>query len=103
MTLTLKLHNGYEARLKLASSSERVEKFRDWGNYELIVKYDGSGFWVSIYFRRAVKAVKPRTVMAIDLNFDNVTLAVLTLDGRLLKLKRFRTPLRKVLTHRIWV
>jgi len=47
--------------------------------------------------------LKPRTVMSIDLNFDNVTLAVLTLDGGLLKLKRFRTPHRKVLTHRIWV
>jgi putative transposase len=103
MTLTLKLHSGYEARLKLVSSKERVEKFRGWGNYELIVKYDGSGFWVSVYFRRAVKAVKPRTVMAIDLNFDNITLAILTLDGGLVKLKRFRTPLRKVLTHRIWV
>jgi len=67
------------------------------------VKCDGSGFWVSIYFKKVAKAVKPRTVMSIDLNFDNVTLAVLTLDGRLLKLKRFRTPLRKVLTHRLWV
>uniref|UniRef100_A0A7J2U3P0 Transposase n=1 Tax=Ignisphaera aggregans TaxID=334771 RepID=A0A7J2U3P0_9CREN len=103
MTLALKLHSGYEAKLKLVSSSERVGKFRGWGNYELVVKYDGSGFWVSIYFRRAVKAVKPRTVMSIDLNFDNITLAVLTLDGRLAKLKRFRTPHRKVLTHRIWV
>jgi putative transposase len=53
MVLTLKLHNGYEARLKLVSSKERVEKFRGWGNYELVVKYDGSGFWVSIYFKRA--------------------------------------------------
>jgi putative transposase len=103
MTLTLKLHSGYEAKLKLVSSKQRVEKFKGWGNYELVVKYDGSGFWVSVYFRRAVKAVKTRTVMAIDLNFDNITLAILTLDGRLVKLKRFRTPLRKVLTHRIWV
>jgi len=103
MTLTLKLHSGYGAKLKLVSSSERVEKFRGWGNYELIVKYDGSGFWVSIYFKRVAKAVKPRTVMSIDLNFDNITIAVLTLDGGLVKLKRFRTPLRKVLTHRIWV
>jgi putative transposase len=103
MTLTLKLHGDYEARLKLVSSSERVEKFRGWGNYELVVKYDGSGFWVSIYFRRAVKAVKPRTVMAIDLNFDNITIAVFSFNGRLAKLKRFKTPLRKVLTHRIWV
>jgi putative transposase len=103
MVLTLKLHNSYEARLKLVSSKERVEKFRGWNNYELVVKCDGSGFWVSIYFKKAVKPLKPRTVMSIDLNFDNVTLAVLTLDGRLAKLKRFKTPHRKVLTHRIWV
>jgi putative transposase len=103
MVLTLKLHNSYEARLKLVSPKERVEKFRGWGNYELVMKYDGSGFWVSIYFKRAIKPLKPRTVMAIDLNFDNITLAVLTLDGRLVKLKRFKTPHRKVLTHRIWV
>jgi putative transposase len=103
MTLTLKLHNGYEARLKLVSSKERVEKFRGWGNYELVMKYDGSGFWVSICFRRVIKPLKPRTVMAIDLNFDNITLAIFTLDGRLVKLKRFKTPHRKVLTHRIWI
>jgi putative transposase len=65
------------------------------------VKYDGSGFWVSIYFKRAIKPLKPRTVMAIDLNFDNVTIAVLALDGRLVKLKRFKTPHRKILTHKI--
>jgi len=103
MTLTLKLHSDYEARLKLVASSERVEKFKSWSNYEMVVKCDGSGFWVSIYFKKAVKPLKPRTVMSIDLNFDNITIAVLTLDGKLLGLKRFKTPLRKVLTHRIWV
>jgi putative transposase len=103
MILTLKLHKGYEARLKLVSSKERVEKFRGWGNYELVVKYDGSGFWVSIYFKRAIKPLKPRTVMSIDLNFDNITLAVFSFNGKLLRLKRFKTPHRKVLTHRIWV
>jgi len=103
MTLTLKLHSGYEARLKLVTSSERVEKFKSWSNYEMVVKYDGSGFWVSIYFRRAIKPLKPRTVMAIDLNFDNITIAVLTSNGKLLGLKRFKTPHRKVLIHRIWV
>jgi putative transposase len=105
MVLTLKLHNSYEARLKLVSPKERVEKFRGWGNYELVMKYDGSGFWVSIYFRRAIKPkpLKPRTVMAIDLNFDNITIATLTSNGRLVKLKRFKTPHRKVLTHRIWI
>jgi putative transposase len=103
MALTLKLHSNYEVRLRLVTSRERVEKFQGWSNYELVVKYDGRGFWVSIYFRRAVRPLEPRTVMAIDLNFDNVTLAVLTLDGRLVRLRRFKTPHRKLLTHRVWI
>jgi putative transposase len=102
MTLTLKLHNGYEVKLRLVTSRERVERFRGWSNYELVVKYDGE-FWVSVYFRRAVRTVKPGTVMTIDLNFDNVTLAIFALSGRLLKLRRFKTPHRKLLTHRIWI
>jgi putative transposase len=32
-----------------------------------------------------------------------VTLAVFTLSGRLLKLRRFKTPHRKLLTHRMWI
>ena len=102
-TLTLKLHSDFEVRLRLITSRDRVEKFRGWSNYELVVKYEDGEFWVSVYFRRIVKTIKPKTVMAIDLNFDNVTLAILTLDGRLVKLKRFKTPHREILTHRIWI
>jgi len=101
--LVLKLHNSYEAKLKLLAPRERVEKYREWGNYELVVKYENGELWVSVYFKRVVKSVKQRTVMAVDLNFDNLTLAVFTPNGRLVRLKRFKTPLRKVLTHRIWV
>jgi putative transposase len=103
MTLTLKLHNGYEARLRLITPKERVEKFRGWSNYELVVKYDGKSFWVSIYFKRIVKSLNSRTVMAIDLNFGNVTLAIYTLDGRRLRLKKLNTPHKKILTHKIWI
>ncbi|MEM2004725.1 MAG: zinc ribbon domain-containing protein [Zestosphaera sp.] len=59
--------------------------------------------YVAVYFRRAVKPRRTRTIMTIDVNFDNVTLAVFTSSGKLLKLKRFKTPLRKILTHRIWI
>jgi putative transposase len=103
MTLTLKLHNGYEARLRLATPKERVEKFRSWSNYELVVKYDEGVFWVSIYFKRIVKSLNSRTVMAIDLNFGNVTLAIYTLDGRRVRLKKHKTPHKKILTHKIWI
>jgi putative transposase len=100
MTLTLRLHSDYEARLKLVAPRGRVEKYRDWNNCELVVKYEEGEFWVSMYFRRSVRLLKPKTVMAIDLNFDNITTAVFTLDGRLIRLKRFETPHRKLLTHR---
>jgi putative transposase len=103
MLLTLKLHNDYEVKLKLIAPKERIEKFKYWSNYEMVVKYDGKSFCVSIYFRRATKPLRPRTVMTIDLNFDNITLSVLTLNGKLFKLKRFNTPHRKILTHRIWI
>jgi len=103
ITLTLKLHRNYEIKLKLLTSRERIEKYRSWSNYELVVKYEDGEFWVLVYFKKTVKPVKPRTVMTIDMNFDNLTLAVFTLNGRLVKLKRFKTPLRKILTHRIWI
>jgi putative transposase len=102
MTLMLKLHSNYEVKLKLVPR-ERIEKFKYWRNYELVVKYDGESFWFSIYFRRATKPLKTRTVMTIDLNFDNITLSVLTLDGKLIRLKRFKTSHKKILTHRIWI
>jgi len=103
MVLTLKLHSDYEVKLRLITSRDRVEKFRGWSNYEIVVKYKDGEFWVSVYFRRAIKPLKLKTVMTIDLNFDNVTLAIFTLNGRLVKLKRFKTPHRKILTHRIWI
>jgi putative transposase len=103
MTLTLKLHRDHEVKLKLVTSRDRIEKFRGWSNYELVVKYEDGEFWVSVYFRRVAKPVKPRTVMAIDLNFDNATLAIFSLSGKLIKLKRFETPHREILTHRIWI
>jgi len=103
MTLTLKLHSNHEIKLKLLAPRERVEKFRGWSNYELVVKYENEELWVSVYFKKTVRSVKPRTVVAIDVNFDNLTLAVFTLSGKLVRLKRFRTPLRKMLIHRIWI
>jgi putative transposase len=103
MALTLKLHNNYEVKLRVVTSKERVERFRGWSNYELVAKYEDGEFWVSIYFKRIAKSLNPRTVMAIDLNFDNVTLAIYTPDGRRARLKKLNTPHRKVLTHKIWV
>ncbi|MEM1643275.1 MAG: zinc ribbon domain-containing protein, partial [Desulfurococcaceae archaeon] len=73
------------------------------GNYELAVKVVEDKVYVSIYFRKTVKSRRTKTITTIDVNFDNVTLAVFASSGKLLKLKRYKTPLRKILTHRIWI
>ncbi|MEM0152755.1 MAG: RNA-guided endonuclease TnpB family protein [Ignisphaera sp.] len=101
--LILKIHGNREVKLRLPTSNERVEKFRGWSNYEIAIKVVEDRIYVSVYFRRTVKPRRTRTIMTIDVNFDNVTLAVFTSSGELLKLKRYRTPLRRMLTHRIWI
>ncbi|MEM2208349.1 MAG: zinc ribbon domain-containing protein [Sulfolobales archaeon] len=102
-TLILKIHNGREVKLRLLTSNERVEKFRGWNNYEIAVKVVENEVYVAVYSRKTVEPRRTRTVMTIDVNFDNVTLAVFALSGELLKLKQFKTPLRRILTHRIWI
>ena len=36
------------------------------------------------------------------MNFDNVTTVIMK-NGEVVKIKRFKFPLRKALTHKIWV
>ncbi|MEM2477214.1 MAG: zinc ribbon domain-containing protein [Zestosphaera sp.] len=102
-TLILKLHEDREIKLKLLTSTERIRKYEDWSNYEIAVKVVEDKVYVAVYFKKTVMLRKSRTVMTVDVNFDNVTLAVFTPSGRMVRLKRFETPLRKILTHRIWI
>ncbi|MEM1703624.1 MAG: RNA-guided endonuclease TnpB family protein [Zestosphaera sp.] len=101
--LVLKIHGNREVKLRLLTSTDRIEKYKEWSNYEIAVKIVENEVYVAVYFKKTVKFRKPRTVMTVDVNFDNVTLAVFTSSGELLKLKRYKTPLRKILTHRIWI
>ncbi|MEM4425753.1 MAG: hypothetical protein QW335_07220 [Candidatus Nezhaarchaeales archaeon] len=78
-----------------------MEKFRSWSNYEVVVKVVEDGIYVAVYFRKAVEPRRTKTVMTIDINFNDITLAVFTSSGKLLK--RFKTLLRRILTHRIWI
>jgi len=101
--LILKVHGNREVKLRLLSSNERIEKFKGWCNYEIAVKVVEGEVYVAVYFRKTVKPRRTETVMTVDVNFDNVTLAVFKPGGELLKLKRYKTPLRRILTHRIWI
>ncbi|MEM1633655.1 MAG: zinc ribbon domain-containing protein [Sulfolobales archaeon] len=101
--LILKTLDSKEVKLKLLTSNERVEKYRGWSSYEVAVKVVEDRVYIAIYFKKVVKLKKPKTVMTVDVNFDNITLAIFTPGGELLKLKRYKIPLRRILTHRIWI
>ncbi|MEM4615012.1 MAG: hypothetical protein QXN25_05405, partial [Desulfurococcaceae archaeon] len=57
------------------------EKYRDWSSYEIAVKVVEDKVYVSVYFGQIVKPRKTRTIATIDVNFDNVTLAVFAPGG----------------------
>jgi len=100
--LIVKVLDGKEIKVKLVALKERFIKYMSWRNYELIIKYDGSRFWICIEFRKEVKQYSPRSILAIDVNFDNVTILIKN-SGRVIKVRRFSFPLRKALCHRIWI
>jgi len=100
--LVVKILNGREVKVKLVAPKERFIKYMNWNNYELVIKYDGLRFWVCIEFSREVKQYTPWSILAVDANFGNVTMVVVR-GRKILSIKRFNFPLRKALTHRIWI
>ncbi|MCD6095737.1 MAG: IS200/IS605 family accessory protein TnpB-related protein [Thermoprotei archaeon] len=100
--LIVKVLGGKEVKIKLVAPKERFLKYMNWNNYELMIKYDGSRFWICIEFRREVKQYNIRSVLAIDVNFDNVTILIKD-SRRVIKVKRLSFPLRRALCHRIWI
>lgn len=63
--------------LRLLTLDERVEKFRGWSSYEIMVKVFDIDIYVFVYFKKIVKPRKPRTVTIVNINFDNITLVAL--------------------------
>ncbi|MEM2499378.1 MAG: hypothetical protein QXU30_04450, partial [Sulfolobales archaeon] len=47
-TLVLKIHENREVKLRLLTSTERIEKFRGWSNYEIAVKVVEDKVYVSV-------------------------------------------------------
>ena len=94
--LTARLHP-YEYRLDLERKVLRIAVLRGgwaelqlrgigrlrrflaegWKPKELLVSYHDSGFKVYVTLEREVEARKPRTVMGVDVNLDNVSYVVL--------------------------
>ncbi|WP_244372419.1 IS200/IS605 family accessory protein TnpB-related protein [Staphylothermus marinus] len=58
----------------------------DWKLKEILVSFRNNNIWIYLVFEREVVFRKPRTVMGVDINFDNITYTILDMNGRLVSM-----------------
>jgi len=63
-----------------------LDKYLDgsWSLGEILVSYRRNGIFAYLVFNKEVQLREPKTVMGVDLNFDNATCAIVGLDGDLI-------------------
>ncbi|WP_052833768.1 IS200/IS605 family accessory protein TnpB-related protein [Staphylothermus marinus] len=55
----------------------------DWNLKEILVSFRNNNIWVYLVFEKQVVFRKPRTLMGVDINFDNITYTILDRNGKL--------------------
>jgi putative transposase len=67
---------------------KRLDRYLDgsWRLGEVLVSYRGGKILVYLTFNREVSLREPKTVMGVDINFNNITCTVLDLDGNLVSM-----------------
>ncbi len=97
-------------------NNEWVELKLQWYNYldkyfnsswklkELLVSYREGEIWVYFTLEKEVEPMKSRTVMGIDINFNNVTYTIIDMKSNLITMGTIPfNGLRRALTHRIFI
>ena len=101
--------------LKIALlNNEWVELRLQWYNYldrylnnswklkEILVSYRDGMIWVYFTFEKEVELRKPRTIMGIDINFNNITYTIIDLNGELVSMGIIIfNGLKRALAHKI--
>jgi putative transposase len=77
--------NWVELKLKWYN---HLDKYLDgsWKLGEVLVSYRSNKILVYLTFTKHVALREPKTVMGVDINFDNITYTVLDLDGNLVSM-----------------
>ena len=63
-----------------------LDKYLDgsWRLGEVLVSYRRNGIFAYLVFNKEVQLREPKTVMGVDLNFDNATCTIVDLNGQLI-------------------
>ena len=73
-----------------------------WRLKEILVSYRVNTIWVYLTFEREVELRRPKAVMGVDINFNNITFTITDLEGRLITMGTTSfSGLKRALTHRI--
>jgi len=102
-TLRIAVLNNEWIELKLLWYSYLDKYFNsEWRLKEILVNYRGNEIWVYFTFEKEVVFKQPRTVMGIDINFDNITYTIIDMNGRTITMGTIPfNGLRRALAHRI--
>ncbi|MCD6195838.1 MAG: IS200/IS605 family accessory protein TnpB-related protein [Staphylothermus sp.] len=73
-----------------------------WRLKEILVSYRGGEVWVYLIFEKEVVVRKPRAIMGVDINFDNIAYTVIDTNGNLVSMGTILfNGLKRALAHRI--
>ena len=73
-----------------------------WRLKEILANYRDNTVWIYFTFEKEVRLREPRTVMGIDINFNNITYTIVDLQGNLVSMGVIPfNGLKRALTHRI--
>ncbi len=101
--LKIAVLNGEWIELKLRWYSY-LNKYlnNEWGLKEILVSCRGNEVWVYFTFKKEVVFRRARTVMGVDINFDNITYTILDMNGKLITMGTIPfNGLRRALAHKI--
>ncbi len=73
-----------------------------WKLKEILISYRDNAIWVYFIFEKEVELEKPRTIMGVDINFDNITYTIVNMNGDLITMGIIPfNGLKRALAHRI--
>jgi putative transposase len=101
--LRMAVLNGEWVELRLRWYSYLDKYFNNkWRLREILVSYRNNTVWVYLTFEKDVKPREPRTIMGIDVNFNNIAYTIVDLNGKLVSMSIIPfNGLRRALSHRI--
>ena len=74
----------------------------EWKLKEILVSYKDNDFWIYFTFEKEVELRKPKTIMGVDINFNNITYTIIDIHGNLVTIGVIPfNGLKRALTRKI--